>query len=125
MSLPQQPQSPVPTPSPYAAAPVDAARNPLGVASFACGLAAVVLGAVSQIAMVGFVRAGGYQLYAVVSGALSVILLILGIAALVLGLVAAQRPGSRLRAGMGMGIGIAVCVSVLAGFAVGGIVGIL
>ncbi|MFT4283386.1 MAG: hypothetical protein QM598_00960 [Protaetiibacter sp.] len=127
MSMPQQSQPPsAQAPNPYAAgaSSAEAARNPLALASFAAGIAAVALGVVSQLTTMTLLRAGGYQVYALVSGVFSVLVLLAGIAALVLGLVAAQRPGSRLRAGMGIGIGTAVCVSVFVGFAVGGILGL-
>ena len=122
--MPQQSQpSSDQAPNPYAAgAPSpQEPRNPLALASLAAGIAAVALGVVSQLTTMTLLRSGGYQLYALVSGVFSVLVLLTGLAALVLGLVAAQRPGSRLRAGMGIGIGTAVCVSVFVGFALGGI----
>jgi phosphate starvation-inducible membrane PsiE len=97
------------------------ASNPLALAALICAAAAVVVGAVNQLATIALLRTADFELYGVVNGVVSVLVLFLAFAALILGLVASRRSTGRLRAGIGIGIGAALSISLIVGFAVSAI----
>lgn len=116
--------APNPSPSPYSTpAPTTdrGAGNPLALAALICGAVAVVVGVVNQLAGIALLRAANFDLYGLVNGVVSVLVLLLALAALILGLVASRRSTGRLRAGIGIGIGAAVSISIIVGFAVSAI----
>jgi hypothetical protein len=125
---PPAPTSPAPaTPYPYASTAPAAGgpSNPLAVASVVLGVVAVALGVVNQLATIALLQSSDFALYRVLSGMFSFAMVLTGLAALVLGLVAGRRPAGRLRAGIGIGLGAAVSTGVLVGFAVNAVLSVL
>jgi hypothetical protein len=114
-------------PNPYTSATPAAGRtsNPLAVASVELGNIAVTHGVINQHATIALLQSSNFELYRVLSGIYSFGMVLAGLAALVLGLVASRRPTGRLRAGLGIGLGAAVSTGVLVGFAVNAVLSVL
>lgn len=114
-------------PNPYtsAAPAAGGTSNPVAVASVVLGIVAVALGVINQLATIALLQSSNFELYRVLSGIFSFGMVLAGLAALVLGLVASRRPTGRLRAGIGIGLGAAVSTGVLVGFAVNAVLSVL
>lgn len=114
-------------PNPYAPNPsAPAGWSPAPQASAANGsrrglaLTAVILGALPLVGNLfqpfvlrTVVASGGYAVYTMISAALGIVGLVLGVAALVCGLL--SRRDAPLPAGIGIGVGVALIASALSG----------
>lgn len=90
------------------AAGESAARNPLGLVSVIVGAVPLLLGLIGPFLPLAIMSAGNYGLYSVVIAVLNGVGLVMGIAALVIGVVAITRKGlPKALAGIGVGLGIA------------------
>ena len=103
MSDAAQPTPPTPSgTTPYTSAPAASAspRYTLATVALVLGLVGLGLGIVSQLATVGVLRSGAFEIYALISALTSGVVLLLAIGALVVGLIAAGRTAARVRAGI-------------------------
>jgi len=110
-------QTPPAIPVP-ASATAESPRNPLAVVALVFGFAAIAVSLISQGVLIALVRTGDFGIYSLVSAVVAALALLVGAAAIVIGLVAAQRPGGRLLAGIGVGLGIGEVVAILGSFVV-------
>ncbi|MFB2583289.1 hypothetical protein ACEXQD_18745 [Herbiconiux sp. P15] len=91
-------------------------RNPLAFASLILGVIPTVLGLLFLLVQAALLSSGGSDAYGAISGVQLTLQALLGIAALVLGILALVRPGSgksKAMAGAGTALGGALLVNVL------------
>jgi hypothetical protein len=94
--------------------PQGARRNPLAVASVILGAVPSVLGLIFIVVQAGLIAGASSEAYGAVSLVQTVLQALLGIGALVLGLLALAKPGpGRALAGAGVALGAATLVGVL------------
>ena len=105
---------------PYAQAPYDQAaaqgstgpaRNPLGLTAVILGAIPLLLGIVQPFLTLLSVNTSNYAVYGIQVAALNGLALLLGLAALIVGIIGLLRKGaSMVLAGIGVGLGIAAVV---------------
>jgi hypothetical protein len=118
-----QPSAPVPPSAPLPARPTPWATVAM-VAAIVVVIANLITQLVSYLApWIINMTGSSYALYGIAASAGSVVLGLLGVAALVLGIIAVRRPGeSRLRVGIAIGVGGATLIAVVGGALISGVV---
>jgi hypothetical protein len=92
------------------------APNQLGLYAFFAGAAAVVVEFVLRLVQAGFIGTGAYAMLSVIALASTVLSVILGLLAVILGVTALTRAGaSKTFAAIGLGIGATVLIGAISG----------
>jgi len=92
------------------------APNQLGLYAFFAGAAAVVVEFVLRLVQAGFIGTGAYAMLSVIALASTVLSVILGLLAVILGVTALTRAGaSKTFAAIGLGIGATMLISAVSG----------
>jgi len=92
------------------------APNQLGLYAFFAGAAAVVVEFVLRLVQAGFIGTGAYAMLSVIALASTVLSVILGLLAVILGVTALTRAGaSKTFAALGLGIGATVLIGAISG----------
>lgn len=115
----QQGGYPAATPGPRKRSPLfedGGAPNQLGLYAFFAGAAAVVVEFVLRLVQAGFIGTGAYAMLSVIALASTVLSVILGLLAVILGFTALTRAGaSKTFAAIGLGIGATMLISAASG----------
>lgn len=115
MTAPPYPPQPGYLPSDGAGYP---ARNPLGLVSVILGGIPLLFGLLAPLLYLVTARSGDYNLVGVFSGILNGLSVVLGVAALIVGLIALTRKWQpKALAGVGTGLGIAAAWGGITAFA--------